>query len=159
MGVEQLTYIEIATRLNVSREAARAIVKRHRLQRTRSNDGKTLVAIDLEEIQHKPLSTRSPRGDPAVTQAVALLQTKVTMLEAELEAERGRSMGHRGDFEQERARCDQLMSELLTTTANLMAAREVTSRLEGENVILRSRKTPKPQPKHPWLHFWLGRSA
>lgn len=157
--VEHLTYIEIATRLNVSREAARAIVKRHRLPRSRSNDGKTLVSIDLEEIQHRPLSTRSPRGDPVVTQAVALLQEKISMLESELAAERGRSMGHRGDFEQERARCDQLMSELLTTTADLMRAREVTSRLEGENAILRSRKTPKPRPQHPWLHFWFGRSA
>ena len=35
-------------------EAARAIVKRHRLPRSRSKDGKTLAAIDLKEIRHMP---------------------------------------------------------------------------------------------------------
>jgi hypothetical protein len=59
-----------------------------------------------------------------------------------LPGERTRSQGHRSDFESERARSDQLMAELLTTTANLMAAKEVTSRLEGENAILRT--LPKP---------------
>ena len=55
MSVEQLTYAQIAERLGVSPEAARAIVKRHRLPRSHANDGKTLVAIDLGEIRHKPL--------------------------------------------------------------------------------------------------------
>jgi hypothetical protein len=62
MPAEQLTYAQIAERLSVSAEAARAIVKRHRLPRSRRNDGKTLAAIDLTEIRHKPLPTRSPRG-------------------------------------------------------------------------------------------------
>jgi hypothetical protein len=53
MPIEQLTYAQIAERLGVSSEAARAIVKRHRLPRSRSNDGKTLAAIDLEEIRYK----------------------------------------------------------------------------------------------------------
>ena len=51
MPTEQLTYFEIAERLSVSPEAARAIVKRHRLPRSRANDGKTLAAIDLQEIR------------------------------------------------------------------------------------------------------------
>ena len=55
MPIEQLTYLQIADRLGVSAEAARAIVKRNRLPRSRSNDGKTLVAVDLEEVRHKPL--------------------------------------------------------------------------------------------------------
>src|SRR5262245_45928546 len=63
MPTEQLTYVQIAERLGISPEAARAIVKRNRLPRTRSNDGKTLAAIDLEEIRHKPL----PRGHREVT--------------------------------------------------------------------------------------------
>jgi hypothetical protein len=66
MPTEQLTYAQIAERLGVSAEAARAIVKRHRLPRSRSNDGKTLAAIDLEEIRHKPLPARSPRGHRSV---------------------------------------------------------------------------------------------
>ena len=52
MPAEQLTYAQIAERLSVSAEAARAIVKRHRLPRSRRNDGKTLAAIDLKEIRH-----------------------------------------------------------------------------------------------------------
>ena len=47
MPVEQLTYAQIAERLGVSSEAARALAKRMRLPRSRANDGKTLVAIDL----------------------------------------------------------------------------------------------------------------
>jgi chromosome segregation ATPase len=138
MATEQLTYIEIAERLKVSREAARAIVKRHRLPRSRSNDGKVLVAIDLEEIQHKPLSARSPRGHHPVTDAVAELEAKIKILETELANEKKRSTGHREDFERERGRVDQLLSELLTATSDLMSAREVTGRLEGELTALRS---------------------
>jgi hypothetical protein len=53
MPTEQLTYAQIAQRLGITSEAARAIVKRHRLPRSRSNDGKTLAAIDLDEIRHR----------------------------------------------------------------------------------------------------------
>jgi len=62
MPIEQLTYAQIAERLGISAEAARAVVKRNRFGRSRANDGKTLVAVDLEELQHKPLPARSPRG-------------------------------------------------------------------------------------------------
>jgi hypothetical protein len=84
MPTEQLTYAQIAERLGVSAEAARAIVKRHRLPRSRSNDGKTLAAIDLEETRHKPLPARSPRGHRSVTDVVATLKARVAELEAEL---------------------------------------------------------------------------
>ena len=89
MPIEQLTYAQIAERLGISSEAARAIVKRHRLPRSRSNDGKTLVAVDLEEVRHKPLPARSPRGDQPVTDKVAGLQAKIATLEAELERRAG----------------------------------------------------------------------
>jgi hypothetical protein len=52
MPTEQLTYAQIAERLSVSTEAARALVKRHRVPRSRSNDGKTLAAIDLQRADH-----------------------------------------------------------------------------------------------------------
>jgi hypothetical protein len=110
MPIEQLTYAQIAERLGVSTEAARAIVKRHRLPRSRSNDGKTLAAIDLEEIRHKPLPARSPRGDHAVTDVVATLEARVAELEAELAAEQQRSAGHRADFERERERADRMIT-------------------------------------------------
>jgi hypothetical protein len=95
MPSEQLTYAQIAERLSVSTEAARAIVKRHRLPRSRANDGKTLAAIDLEEIRHKPLPARSPRDHRAVTDVVATLKARVAQLEAELAQAEERSRGHR----------------------------------------------------------------
>src|SRR5262249_25964201 len=106
MPVEQLTYAQIAQRLGVTSEAARAIAKRNRLPRSRANDGKTLVAIDLEEIQHKPLPARSPRGDQSAIHVVTSLKARVAELEAELAAEQQRSAGHRADFERERERSD-----------------------------------------------------
>ena len=151
MSVETLTYDQIAERMNVSREAARAIVKRHRLPRSRSNDGKTLVAIDLDEIQHKPLPARSPRGHQPVSEAVTLLHERIKTLEAELATEQQRSGGHRADYERERDRADRerdradkLVTESLAQLIELMTVREVTARLEGEVAALRS------PPKRRW---------
>ena len=151
MSVETLTYDQIAQRMNVSREAARAIVKRHRLPRSRSNDGKTLVAIDLDEIQHKPLPARSPRGHQPVSEAVTLLHERIKTLEAELATEQQRSEGHRADYERERDRADRerdradkLVTESLAQLIELMTVREVTARLEGEVAALRS------PPKRRW---------
>src|SRR5262245_20472786 len=110
MPVEQVTYAQIAERLGVSSEAVRAIVKRHRLPRSRSNDGKTLVAIDLEEVQHKPLPARSPHGHRSVTDVAATLKARIEQLEAELAKAEERSAGHRADFERERDRADRMVS-------------------------------------------------
>src|SRR6266478_8849838 len=128
MPTEQLTYAQIAERLSVSPEAARAIVKRHRLPHSRSNDGKTLAAIDLEEIRHKPLPARSPRGHRSVTDVVATLKARVNELETELAQAEERSAGHRVDFERERERADQLV-----TTQDRMVAE-----LEALHSLLRS---------------------
>ena len=138
MGVEQLTYAEIASRLGVTSEAARAIVKRHRLPRSPGNDGKVLVSIDLADLRHRPLPARSPRRHQPVSDAVTILQAKIQTLEAQLAAEQQCSGGHRADFERERARSDRLMSCLLAQTIDLMTACEVTARLEGEIAALRS---------------------
>ena len=68
MPVEMLTYAELGERLKISPEAARALVKRHRWPRSRSNDGKTLVQVDLSRNQPFPnhpsaaSSGRSPGG-------------------------------------------------------------------------------------------------
>ena len=67
MASEQLTYAGIAERLGISTEAARAVAKRHRLARSRGNDGKTLVSIDFAEIQHRPLPVRRPPAAGAET--------------------------------------------------------------------------------------------
>src|SRR5215471_731221 len=123
MPTEQLTYVQIAERLGISPEAARAIVKRNRLPRTRSNDGKTLAAIDLEEIRHKPLPARSPRGHRSVTDVVTTLRVRVAELEAELAQAEERSRGHRADFECERERADRLVTIQDRMVAELEALR------------------------------------
>ena len=82
MPVEMLSYADLAARLGTTPEAARSLAKRLRLPRSRSNDGKALVSVDLAEIQHKPLPARSPGGHQAVT---ASLKAKIEMLQAELD--------------------------------------------------------------------------
>jgi hypothetical protein len=131
--IEQLTYTEIGARLGVTAEAVRALVWRHHLPRLRGNDGKTLVAIDLDEVRHKPLPARSPRGHQPVTETLARLQARIAGLEAELAAEQQRSAGHRADYEHERERADRmvatqdrLVTELEALHALLEAARPVT---------------------------------
>ena len=113
MPVEQLTYVQIAQRLSISPEAARAIVKRNRLLRSHGNDGKTLVEIDLDELRHKPLPARSPRGQ-SVTDVVTTLKMRIEQIEAELAAEQQRSAGHRADYERERERAERA-HQLVTT--------------------------------------------
>ena len=141
MPTEQLTYAQIAERLSVSSEAARAIVKCHRLPRSRSNDGKTLAAIDFEEIRYKPMPARSPRRHQPVTDVVATLKARVAELEAELAQAEERSHGLRADFERERSdrmvtAQDRLIAELehlrsLLETAQ-KPARPATPRTWGE---------------------------
>src|SRR5262245_54773019 len=114
MPIEQLTYVQMAERLNISPEAARAIVKRNRLPRSQANDGKTLVAVDLDELRHKPMPARSPREHQPVTDVVATLTARIGRLEAELAAEQQRSAGHRADYERERERADRA-DQVVTT--------------------------------------------
>ena len=81
MPVEMLTYADLAERLTVSPEAARALARRLQLPRQRGNDGKARVSIDISEVQHKPLSARSPAGHQA---DFAMLTAKIVELEDEI---------------------------------------------------------------------------
>src|ERR1700746_2949021 len=105
--LEQLTYMQIGDRLNISSEGARAIVKRNRLPRSHEKNGKPLVAIDLDELQHKSLPVQAPRRQP-VNDVVATLKARIEQLEAELAAEQQRSAGDRAHYEHERERADLL---------------------------------------------------
>jgi hypothetical protein len=136
MPSEMLTYLDLANRLKTSPEAARALARRLRLPRTRGNDGKTLVSVDLSEIQHTPLPARSPPGHQAVAAAI---KAKVATLEAERARLETIAAGHRADFERERERVEWLMVEILKVTVDAMGAKEATARLEGELATLRSR--------------------
>ena len=129
MSVETLTYAALGARLKISAVAARSLAKRLRLPRSLSDDGKALVCVDLAEIRH---THRPPAGRQAGNIALfESLQAAIAGLEA-------RAADHRADFERERERADRLTVELLQVTAEVMAAKEVAARLEGEVVALRT---------------------
>ena len=133
MPVETLTYAALGARLKISPEAARSLAKRLRLPRSLSHDGKAVVSVDLAEIRHtpRPPGTRQTRN-------ITLLMSKIEALQAEITRLEARAAGHRADFERERERTDRLMAELLQATAETMAAKEATARLEGELAALRT---------------------
>jgi hypothetical protein len=130
MPVEMLTYAQLGERLTISPEAARALVKRHRWPRSRSNDGKTLVQVDLTEISHSPIAR--PPQSRAGDQLVASLKQKIEQLQAELVEAKAIGSGHRADFERECERTNKLLAELLKATSEHMSARERAALLEGK---------------------------
>ena len=132
MSVEALTYAALGARLKVSPEAARSLAKRVGLPRSRRPDGKVLVSVDLAEIRHTPRPPSTRQADNIV-----LLTTKIETLQAEIVRLETMVASHRTDFEHERERADRLMMELLQTTAETLAAKEATARLEGELAALR----------------------
>ena len=134
MSVEILTYSAFGARLNISPVAARSLARRLGLPRSRAEDGKALVSVDLAEIKHRPHpSARREACDVAQwTTMVAALHVEIAQLEASV-------AGHRADFEHERERADRLMAELMQATAEAAAAREAAARLEGEVAVLRAR--------------------
>jgi len=134
MPIEMLTYAELGERLKISPEAARALVKRHRLPRSRSNDGKTLVQVDLAEINHSPAARASQA--PAGHQAVTALKQRIETLQADLVEMEATARGHRADFERECERTNKLLAELLKSSVETLAAREKAARLEGKLSML-----------------------
>ena len=135
MSVETLTYGALGARLKISPEAARSLAKRLRLSRSLSDDGKALVSVDLAEIRHMP---RPPGGRRAGN--IALCEA----LKAEIARLEERAADHRADFERERERADRLAVELLQATAEIMAAKEATARLEGEVAALLTNAIDSP---------------
>jgi chromosome segregation ATPase len=124
MSIEMLTYDAFGVRLDISAEAARAVARRLRLPRSRSSDGKVLVAVDVDEIRH--------RRRPPVGRAVEIetLQAEIVRLAATVAA-------HRADFERERERADHLAAELAKLTAETSSLKDTTRELEGELAALR----------------------
>ncbi|HEX3342333.1 MAG TPA: hypothetical protein VHT68_24530 [Pseudolabrys sp.] len=131
MSAQMLTYAALGAHLKISPEAARSLAKRLRLPRSLSHDGKALVSVDLAEVRHTP---RSPGAHRVGT---IPLEAKIETLQAEIARLEQSAAGHRADFERERERADRFMAELLKVTAETMAAKEATARLEGELTALR----------------------
>jgi hypothetical protein len=109
MAAESLTYAQIAERLGINAEAARGLVRRHRLPRSTANDGKTVILIDLSEITHRK-SARKPGGVQEDSGRMRLeeLWARISALEAELATANERAGGFRADYERERDRGDRL---------------------------------------------------
>jgi hypothetical protein len=135
MPVEMLTYAELAERLKVSPEAARALVKRQRLPRSRANDGKTLVQVDLAEINHSPVP-RKPQAPDGHQAVITALKEKIETLQADLTEMEAVARGHRADFERECGRTNKLLAELLKASIETVAAREKAAQLEGRLSLL-----------------------
>jgi hypothetical protein len=153
--VETLTYAALAERLKCSPEAARALARRLRLPRSKGNDGKTLVTVDVDEIRHTPLPPRSPRGDHMVT----VLKARIESLEALIAKLEISAVGHRLDFERERDRADRLVTELLRLTGDMMEAKETAAKLEGELAAIRELlHKPDHRPVTTWREMnWRER--
>src|SRR6516164_4384918 len=92
MSVETLTYGALAARLAISVGAARSLVWRLRLPRSRSSDGTTLVTVDPDEVTR----SRSPVS----------CHMKIVALQAEIERLTAAATMYRADFERERERAD-----------------------------------------------------
>src|SRR5208337_2680703 len=93
------------------------------------------------EINHMPMPARSPAGHHPVT---ASLKSQVEALKAALIGLEATAAGHRADFERERLRAEQLLSELLRATEDAMTARENTARL-GACPSNRNRETKESE--------------
>jgi hypothetical protein len=143
MGIESLTYSDLADRLGTTPEAARSLVRRLRLPRQTGNDGKIRINVDLSEIQYKPLPARSPGGHRADIEAlnarIQMLQAELARLEVENSCVQASAAGHRADFERERDRSDTIMAEALRLTKIAMSARETAARLEGQLAVQQAR--------------------
>jgi dsDNA-specific endonuclease/ATPase MutS2 len=124
MSVDMLTYAALGARLDISPKAARSLSRRLGLPRSLSDDGKALVGVDLAEIRHTPRPPRA-RADNSTLPAA-----KIEALKAEIVRLETAAADHSADFERERA--DRLAVELLQATAEMMAAKEMTARLEDE---------------------------
>jgi hypothetical protein len=132
MGIEQLTYWDLAARLNISAEAARSLTRRMNLPRNKANDGKTLVAVDFSDIRHKPA--------PVVRRAdFDMLRARLAELEELVRRAEAIAARQRADYERERERAEKLATEIIRVFADLIAAKEKAARLEGEIAALRAR--------------------
>ena len=82
MPLETLTYAALGARLTISAKAARSLVRRLRLPRSLSDDGKALVSVDLAELRHTP---RPPghreAGNVGLTAKIVALQAEIARLE------------------------------------------------------------------------------
>jgi hypothetical protein len=103
-----------------------------------ANSGKALVAVDLAEVNHRPMARPVTARSPDDHQAVAAaLKACIETLEAELA--KLEACVHWANFEREREPCERLTAEILKATAERMAAREAAARIAGELAAYQAR--------------------
>ena len=142
MCVELLTYADLSSRLNVSREAARALARRRRWPRSRSADGKAVVSVDLATLRYTPRPRRARRADPVDASLARIEAVKAEAFKAEIARLEDVATAYRVVFERERERADRLAIELTQAAAEATAANAWATRLEDEVTALRSARHP-----------------
>ncbi|AMA55342.1 hypothetical protein [Bradyrhizobium sp. CCGE-LA001] len=142
MCVELLTYADLGARLDVSREAARALARRRRLPRSRSADGKAVVSVDLTTLRYTPRPRRARRTDPIDASLARIEAVKIEVFKAEIARLEEVATAYRAVFERERERADRLAIELTQAAAETTAANAWATRLEDEVAVLRSGRRP-----------------
>ncbi|MEY9125202.1 hypothetical protein [Bradyrhizobium yuanmingense] len=142
MCVELLTYADLGARLNVSREAARALARRRRLPRSRSADGKAVVSVDLAALRYTPRPRRARRADPIAASLARIEAVKTEVFKAEIARLEDVAAAYKAVFERERERADRLAVELTQAAAETTAANAWAARLEDEVAALRSDRRP-----------------
>ena len=131
MSVEMLTYDALATHLDISPEAARAVARRLGLPRSRASNGRALVTVDVDGIRHR---RRAPAARAAKVEA---LQAEIVQLASSVAM-------HRAECEHERERADHLAAELARLAAETAGLKDTTAGLAGEVAALRISMQPQP---------------
>ncbi|WP_027515983.1 hypothetical protein [Bradyrhizobium sp. WSM1417] len=137
MCVELLTYADLGARLHISREAARSLARRRRLPRSRSEDGKALLSVDLPELRCTPRPRRG-RADPIDASLAQIEAVKIEAFKAEVARLEAVATAYRAVFERERERADRLAVELTQAAAETTAANAWAALLEDEVAVLRN---------------------
>lgn len=150
MCVALLTYADLSARLDISREAARSLSRRRGWPRSRSDDGKALVSVDLSELRYTP-RPRHRRQAGQVDAPIAKVEAveidasmaeieaiKIEAFKAEIARLEAVAAGYRAVFEREHERADRLAAELLQAAAETKAANAWAARLEDEVAALRT---------------------
>lgn len=142
MSVALLTYADLGARLNISREAARSLARRRRLPRSRSEDGKALVSVDLSALRYTPRPRKGRRADPLDASMARIEAIKIGAFKAEITRLEDVATAYRQVFERERERAERLAVELQQASAEATAANAWAARLENEMTALRTDRRP-----------------
>ncbi|WP_409191930.1 hypothetical protein [Bradyrhizobium sp. RDM4] len=134
MCVELLTYADLGARLDISREAAPSLARRRRLLRSRSEDGKALVSVDVSELRYTPRPRRGRRAGRIDAYLAQIEAVKIEAFKVEVAPLEAVATAYRAVFERERA--DRLAIEPTQAAAETTAANAWAALLEEDEVAV-----------------------